>query len=125
VTPIATLFATRRSTSCEETASSTISTSRALHEIQRIVRPGGHAHFVEPLAHNPLLRVGRVLTPGARSVDEHPFTNDDWSTCGEIFPAFRHFERELVTVPLMPSTSSCRPAAAVRSPGGSKRWIDA
>jgi SAM-dependent methyltransferase len=74
----------------------------ALRELRRILRPGGRAVFVEPLAHNPLLRAGRALTPMARTVDEHPFTVDDWATCAAVFPGFRHFERELVTVPLMP-----------------------
>ena len=74
----------------------------ALLELRRILAPGGRAVFVEPLAHNPLLRLGRALTPMARTADEHPFTSDDWAACAAIFPGFRHFERELVTIPLMP-----------------------
>ncbi len=74
----------------------------ALCELRRILAPGGRAVFVEPLAHNPLLRLGRALTPMARTEDEHPFTVADWATCAEVFPAFTHFERELITVPLMP-----------------------
>ena len=74
----------------------------ALTELRRILAPGGRAVFVEPLAHNPLLRLGRALTPMARTEDEHPFTADDWATCAQVFPGFRHFERELITVPLMP-----------------------
>jgi len=74
----------------------------ALAELKRILRPGGRAVFVEPLAHNPLLRLGRALTPMARTEDEHPFTVEDWETCAAVFPGFAHFERELVTVPLMP-----------------------
>ena len=74
----------------------------ALRELRRILAPGGRAVFVEPLAHNPLLRLGRALTPMARTEDEHPFTAADWDTCAAVFPGFRHFERELITVPLMP-----------------------
>jgi len=74
----------------------------ALTELRRILAPGGRAVFVEPLAHNPLLRLGRALTPMARTEDEHPFTADDWATCAAVFPGFRHFERELLTIPLMP-----------------------
>jgi SAM-dependent methyltransferase len=74
----------------------------ALRELRRILAPGGRAVFVEPLAHNPLLRLGRALTPMARTEDEHPFTSADWATCRQVFPGFTHFERELITVPLMP-----------------------
>jgi len=74
----------------------------AAREIRRVLEPGGAGIFVEPLAHNPLLRLGRALTPSARTVDEHPLTVDDWRLLGELFPGFRHEERELVSVPLMP-----------------------
>jgi ubiquinone/menaquinone biosynthesis C-methylase UbiE len=75
---------------------------RALLEIRRVLRPGGRAVFLEPLWHNPLLRLGRFLTPSARTPDEHPLTVDDWALCAEIFPEFEHEERELFTIPLMP-----------------------
>jgi SAM-dependent methyltransferase len=75
---------------------------KALLEIRRVLRPGGRAVFLEPLWHNPLLRLGRALTPSARTPDEHPLTVDDWALCAEIFPGFEHEERELFTIPLMP-----------------------
>jgi ubiquinone/menaquinone biosynthesis C-methylase UbiE len=75
---------------------------RALLEIRRVLRPGGRAVFLEPLWHNPLLRLGRALTPSARTPDEHPLTVDDWALCAEIFPDWEHEERELFTIPLMP-----------------------
>ena len=74
----------------------------ALRELRRILAPGGRAVFVEPLAHNPILRLGRALTPMARTEDEHPFTAQDWAACRAVFPGFTHFERELITIPLMP-----------------------
>jgi SAM-dependent methyltransferase len=74
----------------------------ALEEIRRILRPGGRAVFMEPLWHNPLLRIGRALTPAARTPDEHPLTTADWALCKEIFPGFRHEEREFLSIPLMP-----------------------
>jgi ubiquinone/menaquinone biosynthesis C-methylase UbiE len=75
---------------------------KALLEIKRILKPGHAAYFVEPMAHNPFLRLGRALTPSARTDDEHPFTEEDWATCAKVFPNFEHFERELMTIPLMP-----------------------
>jgi SAM-dependent methyltransferase len=76
--------------------------NEALREIRRILRPGGRAAFIEPLQANPLLRLGRKLTPGARTPDEHPLTVKDWELCASIFPGFRHSEQEFVTIPLMP-----------------------
>jgi ubiquinone/menaquinone biosynthesis C-methylase UbiE len=75
---------------------------KALSELRRILRPGGRAVFVEPLWHNPLLRLGRALTPFARTKDEHALTEDAWRTCASVFPRFRHYERELLTIPAMP-----------------------
>ena len=75
---------------------------RALAELRRVLAPEGRAVFLEPLAHNPLLRLGRRLTPSARTADEHPFTVEDWQLCAEVFPAFWHREVELTSIPLMP-----------------------
>jgi hypothetical protein len=58
--------------------------------------------FLEPLAHNPLLRLGSRFTPSARTPDEHPFTVEDWRLCAEVFPHFWHREVELTSIPLMP-----------------------
>jgi ubiquinone/menaquinone biosynthesis C-methylase UbiE len=74
----------------------------ALEELRRILRPGGRAVFLEPLWHNPLLRLGRALTPTARTPDEHPLTASDWKLCASIFDNFQHHEREFLTIPLMP-----------------------
>jgi SAM-dependent methyltransferase len=75
---------------------------RALSEIRRILAPGGRGVFLEPLACNPLLRLGRRLTPSARTADEHPLTASDWQMCADSFPGFRHREVEMVSIPLMP-----------------------
>lgn len=74
----------------------------ALAEIRRVLRPGGIAVFAEPLAHHPLLRLGRRLTPMARTDDEHPLTSEDLAFCARIFPRFEHHEIEMLSIPLMP-----------------------
>jgi SAM-dependent methyltransferase len=74
----------------------------ALAEIRRLLRPGGRAVFREPLAHNPLLRLGRLLTPAARTPDEHPFTVSDWNLCRKHFGSFEHREVELLSIPFIP-----------------------
>jgi SAM-dependent methyltransferase len=75
---------------------------RALAEIRRVLRPGGRGVFVEPLARNPLMRLGRLLTRGARADAGRPLTEWDWALCERHFRDFDHIERELSTVPLMP-----------------------
>ena len=74
----------------------------ALAEIRRILRPGGRAVFLEPLAANPILRLGRYLTPAARTPDEHPLTVADWELCESVFSRFSHREVEFLSIPLMP-----------------------
>jgi SAM-dependent methyltransferase len=75
---------------------------RALREIHRLLRPGGSAYFAEPLWHNPILRIGRALTPNARTRDEHPLTEDDWALCRSVFPQSTHEEREFLSLFLTP-----------------------
>lgn len=74
----------------------------AATELRRMLKPDGAAIFIEPLAHHPLLRIGRRLTPSARTADEHPLTEDDWELLAAMFPKFRHVEVEFVTLPLAP-----------------------
>ena len=58
---------------------------RALGEIARTLGPEGKAIFLEPLGHNPFIKLYRRLTPGFRTDDEHPLLMGDF----EIFD--RHF----------------------------------
>lgn len=45
---------------------------KAYAQIARTLRPGGHAVFLEPLGHNPIINLYRRLTPRMRTPDEHP-----------------------------------------------------
>jgi SAM-dependent methyltransferase len=50
---------------------------KALEQIARKLKPDGSAIFKEPLAHNPLFNLYRLLTPKLRTEDEHPLTIAD------------------------------------------------
>ncbi len=48
--------------------------------LARVLRPGGHALFWEPLGLNPAIELYRALTPDARTPDEHPLRPSDIAT---------------------------------------------
>lgn len=48
-----------------------------LLELNRVLKPGGAAIFIEPLEGNPLLKVFRYFTPNARTIDEKPLSKED------------------------------------------------
>jgi SAM-dependent methyltransferase len=98
--------------------------SRALRELRRILAPGGKVVLLEPLAQNPVLRIGRMLTPAARTSDEHPLTTRDWESCAEVFPNFWHREVELTSILLMPLNLMLKPEWQERLAGHVKRLDD-
>lgn len=55
----------------------------SLGEINRVLKKGGRALFKEPLAANPLLKIFRIITPKARTVDEKPLTSADLGLIAE------------------------------------------
>lgn len=61
----------------------------AVREIDRVLRKGGRAVFLEPLGHNPLVNAFRRLTPGLRTPDEHPLTVADLELLAAAFPLTR------------------------------------
>lgn len=52
--------------------------SKCVNEISRILKSDGEMIFIEPLGTNPLINLYRALTPGSRSLDEHPLINKDF-----------------------------------------------
>ncbi len=58
---------------------------KAFREISRTLRPGGHAIFMEPLGHNPLINWYRRATPDLRTTDEHPLLMSDLALAAQYF----------------------------------------
>jgi SAM-dependent methyltransferase len=54
-------------------------------ELARTLRPGGRAIFVEPLGHNPLINLYRLMTPQLRTPDENPLLISDLEIAGRYF----------------------------------------
>jgi SAM-dependent methyltransferase len=53
--------------------------------LARVMAPGGHAVFMEPLGHNPAINLYRRLTPQLRTTDEHPLLMKDLRTAERYF----------------------------------------
>lgn len=58
---------------------------KSFSEISRTLQPGGHAIFVEPLGHNPVINAYRNRTPELRTEDEHPLMMHDLKMAEEYF----------------------------------------
>jgi SAM-dependent methyltransferase len=54
-------------------------------EISRVLKPGGRALFIEPLAHNWFLKIFRRLTPDRRTPTEEPMTTQQIGDFGKYF----------------------------------------
>ena len=77
----------------------------ALTEINRTLRPGGKAIFVEPLIGNPIARIIRRLTPKARTRDEEPLSRKQVRFGDQLFGGEAHLFFNLVSVPVAMGTS--------------------
>jgi SAM-dependent methyltransferase len=49
----------------------------AFAQLAKVLKPDGQAIFIEPLGHNPLINLYRLLTPKMRTEDEHPLLSPD------------------------------------------------
>lgn len=58
---------------------------KAYGEVARVLKPDGSAIFVEPLGHNPAIRLYRALTPNLRTEDEHPLLMEDLRLARQYF----------------------------------------
>ncbi|MFM6078995.1 MAG: class I SAM-dependent methyltransferase, partial [Dolichospermum sp.] len=58
---------------------------KAIKSIVNVLKPSGTAIFIEPLGHNVLINLFRILTPSIRSEDEHPLLESDLNLIGRNF----------------------------------------
>ena len=54
-------------------------------ELRRVLKPEGHAVFIEPLGHNPIINLYRTITPKMRTDDEHPLKMKDIKLLRQYF----------------------------------------
>lgn len=78
---------------------------KAIHEMHRILRPGGTAIFIEPLGDNPIAQLIRTVTPHARTIDEEPITRKQIAYLNQTFSRTAHEYYNLLSVPLAMCTS--------------------
>ncbi|MBU1256697.1 class I SAM-dependent methyltransferase [Patescibacteria group bacterium] len=66
-------------------------------EIKRILKTGGKAVFIEPLAYNPLINIYRKMASDVRTTMEKPFTFKDIDNLSKGFHGVKHKEFQLFT----------------------------
>lgn len=71
--------------------------------------------FVEPLAHNPALRLFRAVTPAIRTPDEHPLTMTDLEDFERRFDAASVEFHSMPTLAAMPPQQGRRFPALLRT----------
>jgi 2-polyprenyl-3-methyl-5-hydroxy-6-metoxy-1,4-benzoquinol methylase len=75
---------------------------KAYREVARVLKPGGHAFFMEPMEQHPMLVLLRKATPLARSVDEKPMTLEEFQMAERFFHNVKHTEHFLFAVVAAP-----------------------
>lgn len=65
---------------------------RSMREIHRVLKPGGRAFFIEPLAYNPIINVYRYMAGTMRTPDEKPLRFADLRALGPLFSRVEHRE---------------------------------
>lgn len=72
--------------------------ARSIHEIKRVLKPGGTAVFFEPLGYNFFINLFRCFTPKARTPYEHPLKRGDLAIIRRVFKEVK--TKEFVLFPL-------------------------
>jgi ubiquinone/menaquinone biosynthesis C-methylase UbiE len=69
---------------------------QAAKEASRVLKKGGRAIFVEPLAHNPIANLWRMLTPTERTKNEYPLSYQDIKNMSRYFKSVKYEEFNLL-----------------------------
>jgi len=64
----------------------------AMREVHRVLRPGGRAFFIEPLAYNPIINIYRRMAGTMRTPDERPLKFQDLDRLRGLFSKVEHHE---------------------------------
>lgn len=64
----------------------------AAKEIQKVLKRGGKAIFIEPLPYNPVINVYRAMAKGVRTDDEKPLAFRDLEKIKSYFSTYSHRE---------------------------------
>ena len=63
-----------------------------LTEINRVLKPGGSAFFIEPLQYNPIINIYRLMAHQVRTTDETPISWNDFNLMDKYFSHVEHRE---------------------------------
>ena len=75
-----------------------LETLPAIHEMKRVLKPGGRAIFVEPLNRHPVANLYRTLTPNRHSENESPLDYSIFGILKNHFPIVHHREFYLLSL---------------------------
>lgn len=81
--------------------------TKAYSELNRVLSEDGKTVFFEPLGHNPIINLYRLLTPSMRTEDEHPLLMKDIIYAEEFFEGIQvhHFNLLATVASFIPSLS--------------------
>ncbi len=67
-------------------------------EIERVLKPGGIAVFIEPLPYNPFIQIYRLLAKDVRTKEEKPLNAQVLKDFQFLFPHYQHQEFWFMTL---------------------------
>lgn len=71
---------------------------KTIREVKRVLKPGGVAAFLEPLAYNPVINIYRIMATKVRTPDERPLDHRDFEEIKKVFPKMARREFQLCTL---------------------------